>query len=337
MSYAIIGNPDPDSAVGRAVFGEIADGRIPNATYLVPWKYKPQSAPGRLLLRIIKYCKWHHVLPQIFGWYGSVGWRRIRRVLDGQNDTVIYAPGTQIFAHVPENAVDVLRRRLKGCRFVYCFVDGVERTAAINQVPVDRITDFVRQFDAVITYDHEDALAFGYAYVDIPVWKSDAPAPCVDSDLYFCGRDKQRADLLYSVYNRLTAAGLKCRYHVVGSLDSDYARQDIMFTDWAPYPDVVAELRASGCILEMIAPQNRGATLRYKEAVLYNKKLLTNNPDLEKLPYYDPRYMRYFQTVEDIDIEWLRRSEPIDYGYQGEFSASHFLRAVPAASSCRAE
>ena len=328
MSYAVIGNFNSDSAVGRAVFGEIADGRVKNAAYLVPWKSNPKTAPGRLALRAIKYCKWHHILPKIVGWYGSVGWRRVKKALDGRNDVVIYCPSTHPFTHIPEGALDVMRRKLKGCKFVYCFVDGVERTAMINHVPVKRITDFVRQFDAVITYDREDAAAFGYAYVDIPIWRSEAPAPDVDSDIYFCGRDKQRADLLYSVYNRLRAAGLKCRYHVVGSLDSDYARQDITFTDWVPYPDVVAELRASGCVLEMIAAQNRGATLRYKEAVMYNKKLLTNNPDLEELPYYDPRYMHFFQTAEDIDIEWLRRGDAVDYAYRGEFSAEQFLKNV---------
>lgn len=328
MSYAVIGNFSADSAVCRAVFGEIAEGRVQNAAYFVPWQYKPKSAPGRLLLRVIKYCKWHHVLPGIFDRYGSVSWRRVRKALDGRDDVVIFSPSTHPFTHIPAGSVDVMRRKLKGCRFVYCFVDGVERTATINNVPVSVITDFVKQFDAVITYDREDAAAFGYDYVDIPIWRSVDPAPEVESDIYFCGRDKQRADLLWRVYNRLSAAGLKCRYHLVGSLDSDYTRRDVTFTEWTPYRDVVAELRASGCVLEMIAAQNRGATLRYKEAVIYNKKLLTNNPDLEKLAYYDPRYMRYFETAEDIDIDWLRAGADVDYGYRGEFSAEQFLKNV---------
>ena len=61
---------------------------------------------------------------------------------------------------------------------------------------------------------------------------------------------------------------------------------------------------------------------------MYNKKLLTNNPDLEELPYYDPRYMHFFQTAEDIDIEWLRRGDAVDYAYRGEFSAEQFLKNV---------
>ncbi len=335
MSYAVIGNYNADSAVCRAVFGEIADGRVQNAQYFVPWQYKPRSAPGRLLLRIIKYCKWHHVLPGIFDKYGSVSWRRVKSALDGRDDVVIFCPSTHPFIHIPKGSVDVMRKKLRGCKFAYCFVDGVERTATINNVPVDTITDFVKQFDAVITYDREDAAAFGYTYVDIPIWHSEQPAPDAVSDIYFCGRDKQSADRLWSVYNRLSAAGLACRYHVVGSLDSDYARKDITFTDWAPYRDIVAELRTSRCVLEMIAAQNRGATLRYKEAVIYNKKLLTNNPDLEKLEYYDPRYMRYFETAEDIDIEWLRRREDVDYGYRGEFSAEQFLKNVSGALNNR--
>ena len=35
---------------------------------------------------------------------------------------------------------------------------------------------------------------------------------------------------------------------------------------------------------------------------------------------YDERYMKYFHTINDIDIEWIKTKESIDYGYDGRFS-----------------
>ena len=61
-------------------------------------------------------------------------------------------------------------------------------------------------------------------------------------------------------------------------------------------------------------------SLRYFEAIVYNKKLLTNNPEVVELPYYDERYMRVFESIEDIDVDWVKAIEKIDYKYKGEFS-----------------
>lgn len=66
-------------------------------------------------------------------------------------------------------------------------------------------------------------------------------------------------------------------------------------------------------------------TVRYYEAVYYNKKLLTNNPSVRDLSFYDPRYMRYFETVDDIDFSGVKEKVPINYHYAGEFSLLHIL------------
>ena len=56
------------------------------------------------------------------------------------------------------------------------------------------------------------------------------------------------------------------------------------------------------------------------EAVIYNKRLITKNEEIKELPYYDSRYMQYFEKIEDIDWEWLRTDEKVDYHYKGDFS-----------------
>ena len=68
--------------------------------------------------------------------------------------------------------------------------------------------------------------------------------------------------------------------------------------------------------------------MRYKEAVMYNKKLLTNNSNVNLLPCYNPKYIKYFEKPEDIDIDWLLRREPVIYDYQMEFSTDCFCEKI---------
>ena len=42
------------------------------------------------------------------------------------------------------------------------------------------------------------------------------------------------------------------------------------------------------------------------------KKLLTNNYSICNLPFYNSKYIKCFQTFEDIDLEWVRRKENIE-------------------------
>ena len=92
-----------------------------------------------------------------------------------------------------------------------------------------------------------------------------------------------------------------------------------------PYENVVSNILSANCILEMVAKGQNVQTARYYEAVCYNKKLLTNNPNIKELSFYNPKYMQHFESVEDIDFEWVKRRELIDYHYNNEFSPNHIL------------
>ena len=87
-----------------------------------------------------------------------------------------------------------------------------------------------------------------------------------------------------------------------------------------PYEENIAKILESNCILEIVREGFIGFTQRYYEAIVYNRKLLTNNAEIKELPYYDERYMQYFEKPEDIDWDWVKDPEEVDYCYQGDFS-----------------
>ena len=69
-------------------------------------------------------------------------------------------------------------------------------------------------------------------------------------------------------------------------------------------------------------------TLRYYEAITYNKKLITNNEMVKKLPFYNPYYMFVFCDPEDIDLAWVKRSVKVDYHYNNEFSPKELVKDI---------
>ena len=91
------------------------------------------------------------------------------------------------------------------------------------------------------------------------------------------------------------------------------------------YWQVLECVQGANCILEVLQEGQEAQSIRYFEAVVYNKKLLTTNRHLSELPFYDGRYMKYFEKPEDIDPAWVKEEEKIDYGYRNEFSPLHLI------------
>ena len=69
-------------------------------------------------------------------------------------------------------------------------------------------------------------------------------------------------------------------------------------------------------------------TARYPEAIALNKKILTNNRNVLSERFYDERYIHYFDRIEDVDLDWLKKREEINYQYNGEYSPRELINAV---------
>lgn len=340
--FIVIGSGNNDSANRRAVFREIVDGSVANAHYLkiealfrgLPLVYR--AATNRhLRAKLRKHPRlsalYNRVIDALYRGPRGVNLRRLRPLLsESGTNYLIFCTGTRI-DRLSAPFLQQLRAQIPNCRVVYYLVDSIERTAFMNGGDEGAVLDFLRLFDAAFTYDRADGERYApdVRFIEIPLWRSpEAPPAAPECELYFCGHDKKRRDLLLAIYDRATAAGLRCHYRVVTAAKESQRRLGISHSKWTPYEVSVGELNASNCVLEILAVHNSESTLRYKEAVMYNKKLLTTNAAITRLPYYDARWMRVFQTAEDIDLDWLRAVEPVDYGYKGDYSAQIFLRRV---------
>lgn len=69
-------------------------------------------------------------------------------------------------------------------------------------------------------------------------------------------------------------------------------------------------------------------TLRFWEAVIYNKKLYTNWAGAVNSPYYDSRFMRVFNNPDEIDYDFIKERIWVNYNYQGELSPVKYLEIL---------
>ncbi|WP_302579571.1 hypothetical protein [Clostridium saudiense] len=155
------------------------------------------------------------------------------------------------------------------------------------------------------------------------------------TDVYFVGGLKgNREDFIISLFGEMERNTIKADFNILITGErrlhkKKYENKINYYSGgWISYEKVLAGILNSNVIIEILQDGQHGPSLRYYEAVCYNKKLLTTNKKIANLPYYDERYMKIISDIEDIDIEWIKQKESIDYGYRGEFSPQNILKVV---------
>jgi hypothetical protein len=186
-------------------------------------------------------------------------------------------------------------------------------------------------FEQVLTFDKNDAEKFGWLPCLCYYSKRDIAPEEITSDLYFIGKISNGREYRFPIVNEchrlLSQKGLCATFKLLGNSQTD--RRGIQFIDQPiEYMHTLHDIQYCNCILEIVKEGQAGPTLRYFEAICYNKKLLTNNSAVVDLPFYDERYIHVFKTVSDIDIDWVARREPVDYHYDGCFSPVHMVEMM---------
>lgn len=238
-----------------------------------------------------------------------------------------------IFTNFSARAMSVpyIRHILKthpSCVPVMLFLDQQEIfTAVYARKLVEKMPEFL-----CLTFDPGDARRLGYRHTMSVYSKTRLPAVKTDCDLYVSFAGPGRLQRVAQIGRSLRLRGVSCRIVYVGkipdSLDQELREEFENCRERMTYETVLADMNRANCLLEFVRDTQSGVTVRYYEAVCYQKKLLTTNKNVVNLPFYDARYMRVFEKPEDIDPDWVSRREPVDYGYDGRFSPLHLLEEI---------
>jgi hypothetical protein len=202
----------------------------------------------------------------------------------------------------------------------------------INDKKITRVKEIITQvlFDNIYSFDDIDSKQYGFIHTKSIYSKLERSLPEKnENELLFIGRDKNRLDILHKIYNNAKKHDIRCFFDIVGVKDKDKIRDvNLIYNKKISYGEVVKKLQQTNCLLEVLQGIQSGFTFRTYEAICYNKKLLTNNKNIVNMPFYDSNYIKIFDSVEDIDFEWIKKIEEVNYKYNGEFSPVNLLEEV---------
>ena len=198
-----------------------------------------------------------------------------------------------------------------------------------------RAIDMIPVFDHVFSFDSQDCRKYGldfiYSTFSIPkfVHKSEE----YSNNALFVGLINGRERLLNTVLPYIAQNVDNCRFYLVGvKKNQQKYPQLIKYNHPISYDDELKLAYNSNCIIEILKEGQTGISLRTCEAIAFNKKLITNNHAIEKMPFYNPKYMRIIDSVDDVDIDFIKEKIPVNYNYSGYFSPMEIIKKLSEVS-----
>ncbi len=188
-------------------------------------------------------------------------------------------------------------------------------------------------YDLIFTVFSHDANVYGWKPYNHLYARISAEEPAYedeyDTDVFFVGRSKNRLHNILRMYEFLVNHDINCDFHIFDVDEKEmFYKDDIHYNQWLSYKEVVRRVRRSKCVLEIVHKSGEGPTLRMIEAIVYNKKIITNDACASANAFYDKRFIHIFENPENIETDFIKDSTKPDYHYQEEFSAKHFLKCI---------
>lgn len=197
-----------------------------------------------------------------------------------------------------------------------------------------RCVDKVRA-EQVYSFQESDCFRYGFRYTNTLYSKigMNNNKEGTPSDIYFIGAEKNRINDIVSMYRRFSNSGYNCKFIVITSKSrletykKKYPGIDFRTTR-VGYREVLRDIQATRCILELCQEGQDGLTMRFYEAVFYNKYLITNNETARQHELYNDAFMLIFHSADGVDVEKLDLSKKVNYHYQNEMSPVHFVETI---------
>lgn len=307
------------------MYKDLIESRVVKTFYL---DYPYNSLLLNLVRRVHRSKKIHQFLPLPFQdiWH-KLNYKKLSQIIN-DGDNIILDTGA--ISVVDIEFLNKLKQSRNNLKMILLITDSMHAHSKhmINAIP--KIRKF--HWDLILSYDRNDCNEYGFHYLGENIYSKmiNVNPGSFKSDIYFIGRNKHgRNDIAIELFNKLKFNDIVCNFVLVDNKKEQKKLEGIKFSyKEIPYEDVISDVLASNCILEILQEGQETQSARYYEAVCYNKKLLTNNPNIMNLSFYNPRYMKYFKTIDDIDFDWVKKREAINYRYNNEFSPIQILDKI---------
>ena len=196
---------------------------------------------------------------------------------------------------------DYLRKQYPHAKYILYLQDIIARNTQLDMSLAKK------QFDCILSYDKGDCQQYDLIYHPTPYSSFDIPKEesVQKSDVFFCGKGKDRYPLIHSIYEQCIQKGLQCDFHITDMPKSAKRINGICYNKPLTYIDNLKHITRTKCILEIMQFGADGFTPRLWEALFYNKHLLTNNHTIVRSPYYDKKQTHIIDNDLSDITEWI--------------------------------
>lgn len=228
-----------------------------------------------------------------------------------------------------------LRKKYPGCKIVVTLFDLISKSA--NGYKKNINPDWLKSnCDLVTSFDQGDCEKYGFIYHPLVMseYTDFHTSNIQKSDIYMLGMAKDRLKEIYAIYETLIENGLNVDMILGGVRKEDRIYPDsITYLDgkMLSYSENLAHIYQTKCILEIMQKGGSGYTQRGCEAVVYGKKLLTNNPLINLAPFYNNQYISQFANTKDLDLNFVKsipNTSHIEYSYKDNISPKELISFI---------
>ncbi len=153
----------------------------------------------------------------------------------------------------------------------------------VNEIKPDKLNEYSAE---IWSFDKQDCEQYQLNYIPTYYFSNiTLPQNEIINDVYFMGADKGRLDSLLKIKKILEDRDVKVNFHITkskNSKDSEY-----VFQERIPYQEVLEQISKSKVILDYVQENQSGLTQRPMESIFFNKKLITNDINIDQNDFYD--------------------------------------------------
>ena len=135
-----------------------------------------------------------------------------------------------------------------------------------------------KDIDEIWTYDKDEAKKYNIKY-NTQFYNKEIKCPNVEikQDVIFLGMEKGRKNIINDLNSKFVANEVKTKICIIEDEKDSIS--------YEKYLEMVGESKA---VLDIVMGNVTGLTLRCMESLFFNKKLITNNKDIENYDFYNP-------------------------------------------------
>lgn len=251
-------------------------------------------------------------------WY----FRAARRIRFSVQKPICFVWHHHFMTEIENGMVDYIRKCFPDSRHVYFFTDPW----SISEETVNFLKE---KMDLVSVFDPGIAEKYGIScFYNVYPLRKTGEEPPIEYDICFVGQDKGREQELYEISRLCELHGVKTAFYI-GKKDGKESVGVHYIKGKIAYQEVVELVRRSRCILELKVEPDCSCSLRVQEAVVYNKKLITNNKNVYRMPCCEgSKWIHCYDDLQHIDWDFIKRDEDVDFHYQQEYAAKKWLERI---------